>query len=173
MIRLGDGMRLTKQIRMTEAYCIGVDGIMERIPHRIPFLLIDGILKCEPTDTIVAVKNVTFNEPFFLGHFPGHPVMPGVLIVEAMAQAAGVLVWESVAPDERNFILYLVSVENTRFKELVRPEDRLVLTARLTSQRRNFWGFEATADVAGRVVATAEFRVVTTAEFPQTLGKTL
>ena len=173
MLRLEDAVRLTTQIRMTEAYCIDVDGIMERIPHRTPFLLIDGILNCEPNDAVVAVKNLTLNEPFFLGHFPGHPVMPGVLIIAAMAQAAGVLVWESVAPDERNFILYLVSVENTRFKELVRPEDRLVLTARLTSQRRNFWGFEATADVAGRVVATAEFRVVTTTEFPQALGKTL
>ena len=173
MIRFEDGMRLTKQIRMTEAYCIDVDGVMERIPHRTPFLLIDGILNCEPNDTVVAVKNLTPNEPFFLGHFPGHPVMPGVLIVEAMAQAAGVLVWESVAPDERDFILYLVSVENTRFKELVRPGDRLVLTARLTSRRRNFWRFEATADVAGRVVATAGFRVAETTEFLQAPGKTL
>jgi len=173
MIRLEDAVRLTTQIRMTEAHCIDVDGIMERIPHRTPFLLIDGILNCEPNDTVVAVKNLTPNEPFFLGHFPGHPVMPGVLIVEAMAQAAGVLVWESVAPDERNYILYLVSVKNTRFKELVRPGDRLMLTARLTSKRRNFWSFEAIADVAGRVAATAEFRVVTTAEFPQALGKTL
>lgn len=142
---------------MSETYCIDVEGIMERIPHRIPFLLIDGVVSCEPNVAIVAVKNVTFNEPFFLGHFPGHPVMPGVLIVEAMAQAAGVLVWESVPAAERNFILYLVSVENTRFKEPVRPGDRLVLTAKLTSRRRNFWRFEATAEVDGRVVATTEF----------------
>ena len=142
---------------MSEAYCIDVEGIMERIPHRTPFLLIDGIVRCEPGDSIVAVKNVTFNEPYFLGHFPGHPVMPGVLIVEAMAQAAGVLVWESVPAEERNFILYLVSVEHTRFKEPVRPGDRLVLSVQLTSRRRNFWRFEATAKVADRVVATTEF----------------
>ena len=142
---------------MSDTYCMDVEGIMERIPHRIPFLLIDGVVSCEPNVAIVAVKNVTMNEPFFLGHFPGHPVMPGVLIVEAMAQAAGVLVWESVPPEERNFILYLVSVENTRFKEPVRPGDRLVLTAKLTSRRRNFWRFEATAEVDGQVVATTEF----------------
>lgn len=142
---------------MTEAYCIDVEGIMERIPHRIPFLLIDGILSCEPGASIVAVKHVTFNEPHFQGHFPGHPVMPGVLIVEAMAQAAGVLVWESVAPEKRNYILYLVTVENARFKEPVRPGARLLLSAELTSRRRNFWRFEATAKVDGRVVASAEF----------------
>ena len=150
---------------MTETYCIDVEGIMERIPHRFPFLLIDGILSCEPGASIVAVKNVTFNEPYFQGHFPGHPVMPGVLIVEAMAQAAGVLVWESVAPEERNFILYLVTVENTRFKAPVRPGARLLLSAELTSRRRNFWRFEATAKVDGRVVASTEFL--------QTPGKTL
>jgi len=142
---------------MAEPYCIDVEGIMERIPHRIPFLLIDGILSCEPGDSVVAVKNVTFNEPYFLGHFPGHPVMPGVLIVEAMAQAAGVLVWESVPPAERNFILYLVSVEKTRFKAPVRPGDQLVLRAELTARRRNFWRFEATAKVGGQLVASTEF----------------
>ena len=150
---------------MTDAYCIDVEGIMERIPHRYPFLLIDGIVSCEPGVSIVAVKNVTINEPYFQGHFPGHPVMPGVLLVEAMAQAAGVLVWESVAPEERNFVLYLVTVENTRFKAPVRPGARLVLSAELTSRRRNFWRFEATAKVDDQVVASTEFL--------QTPGKTL
>ena len=120
---------------MTEPYCIDVEGIMERIPHRPPFLMIDGILSFEPSTLIVAVKNVALGESFFLGHFPGHPIMPGVLIVEAMAQAAGVLVWESLPPEERNFILYLVSVENSRFKEPVCPGDRLVLTAELILRR--------------------------------------
>ena len=142
---------------MTERYCIDVEGIKERLPHRDPFLLIDGIVRFEPGESIVAVKNVSAEEPFFAGHFPGRPVMPGVLLVEAMAQAGGVLVWESVPPERRNFILYLVSVENTRFKQPVYPGDRLVLTATLVSHRRNFWRFEAVAEVDGRRVARAEF----------------
>ena len=142
---------------MTERYCIDVEGIMERIPHRYPFLLIDGILNVKPGESIVAAKNVSFNEPYFLGHFPGHPVMPGVLIVETMAQAAGVLVWESVPPEERNFTLYLVGIEKTRFRQPVRPGDRLVVTATLTSRRRNFWRFDAVAEVDGKRVASSEF----------------
>jgi len=130
---------------------------MERLPHRPPFLMIDGIISFEPGASIIAAKNVVFSEPFFLGHFPGHPIMPGVLLIEAMAQAAGVLVWESIPPEERNFILYLVSVENSRFKEPVCPGDRLVLTAELISRRRNFWRFKATAKVDGNIVAHSEF----------------
>ena len=142
---------------MTERYCIDVEGIMERIPHRYPFLLLDGILQVKPGETITAVKNVSFNEPWILGHFPGHPVMPGVLIVETMAQAGGVLIWESVPPQERNFTLYLAGVEKTRFRQPVRPGDRLVVTATLTSRRRNFWRFDAVAEVEGRRVARSEF----------------
>ncbi|MYF68584.1 MAG: 3-hydroxyacyl-ACP dehydratase FabZ [Proteobacteria bacterium] len=134
-----------------------VEGIMERIPHRYPFLLLDGILRCKPGETITAVKNVSFNEPYFLGHFPGHPVMPGVLIVETMAQAAGVLIWESVPPDERDFTLYLVAVEKARFRRPVRPGDRLAVSATLTSRRRNFWRFDAVAEVDGTRVASSEF----------------
>jgi 3-hydroxyacyl-[acyl-carrier-protein] dehydratase len=119
--------------------------------------MIDGIISFEPGASIIAAKNVVFSEPFFLGHFPGHPIMPGVLLIEAMAQAAGVLVWESIPPEERNFILYLVSVENSRFKEPVCPGDRLVLTAELISRRRNFWRFKATAKVDGNIVAHSEF----------------
>lgn len=142
---------------MSERYCIDVAGIMERIPHRYPFLLLDGILHCTPGEIISAVKNVAFNEPHFAGHFPGHPVMPGVLVVEAMAQAAGVLIWESVPPQERNFTLYLAGVDKTRFRQPVRPGDRLVVTARLISQRRDFWRFAALAEVDGRRVASSEF----------------
>lgn len=142
---------------MTERYCIDVEGIMKRIPHRYPFLLLDGILSCEPGKGISAVKNVSVNEPHFLGHFPGHPVMPGVLIVEAMAQAAGVLIWESIPPDERNFTLYLAGVEKTRFRRPVSPGDRLVLNVTLTSRRRNFWRFDAVAEVDGKRVASSEF----------------
>ena len=142
---------------VTEHYCIDVEGIMERIPHRYPFLLLDGILEVSPGESITAVKNVSFNEPWFQGHFPGHPVLPGVLIVETMAQAGGVLIWESVPPDERNFTLYLAGVEKTRFRQPVRPGDRLVVNATLTSRRRNFWRFDAVAEVEGRRVASSEF----------------
>ena len=142
---------------MTDRYCIDVEGIMKRIPHRYPFLLLDGILHCTPGESISAVKNVSFNEPYFLGHFPGHPVMPGVLIVETMAQAGGVLIWESVPPDRRDFTLYLATVEKTRFRQPVRPGDRLVVTVTLTSRRRNFWRFDAVAEVDGTPVASSEF----------------
>jgi 3-hydroxyacyl-[acyl-carrier-protein] dehydratase len=142
---------------MTEQYYLGVEGIMERLPHRYPFLLIDRIVSCEPGKSIRAVKNASFNELHFLGHFPGHPVMPGVLIIEAMAQAAGVLVWESVRPEERGFILYLAGVEKARFKRPAKPGDRLDLDVELLLHRRNLWRFNATAKVGADLVASAEF----------------
>lgn len=129
---------------------------MERLPHRFPFLLIDKIVSCEPGKSIVAIKNVTMNEHQFLGHFPGHPVMPGVLILEAMAQAAGVLVFESVDPDKRNFILYLAGVEKSRFRRPAVPGDRIDIRAELLVQRRNLWRFDARAEVAGELIASAE-----------------
>ncbi len=130
---------------------------MQRIPHRFPFLLIDGIVSCEPGESIVAVKNVSATEPHFLGHFPGHPIMPGVLIIEAMAQAGGVLIWESIAPEERNFILYLIGIEKSRFKRPAHPGDQILLTVDLVARRQNLWRFNAKAEVNGDLVASAEF----------------
>ena len=130
---------------------------MQRIPHRFPFLLIDGIVSCEPGKSIVAVKNVSATEPHFLGHFPGHPIMPGVLIIEAMAQAGGVLIWESIAPEERNFILYLIGIEKSRFKRPAHPGDQILLTVVLVARRQNLWRFNAKAEVNGDLVASAEF----------------
>ena len=141
---------------MSNGYCFSVEDIMERLPHRCPFLLIYGIVSCEPGKSIVAVKNVSANEPQFLGHFPGYPIMPGVLIVEAMGQAGGVLVWETIAPKERNFILYLVGVEKARFKRPVRPGDQILLTVDLIASRRNLWRFDARAEVKGDLIASAE-----------------
>jgi 3-hydroxyacyl-[acyl-carrier-protein] dehydratase len=140
---------------MTDAYCLTVEDIMERLPHRFPFLLIDGIVSCEPGKSIVAIKNLSASEPQFLGHFPGHPIMPGVLIVEALAQAGGVLIWESIAPEERNFVLYLAGVEKARFKRPARPGDQLLLTVDLVASRRNLWRFETKAEVNGDLVASA------------------
>lgn len=150
---------------MTEPNYLDVEGIMQRLPHRYPFLLIDRVLSCEPGKSVVAVKNVTFNEQHFLGHFPGHPVMPGVLIVEAMAQAAGILVWETVDPDKRNYVLYLAGVDRCRFRRPAVPGDRIELSVQLVLQRRSLWRFEAKAEVGGELIASAELT--------QAPGKTL
>lgn len=141
---------------MTDKKSLDIDGILARLPHRFPFLLVDRVLDVVPGKSIVAVKNVSFNEAFFAGHFPGHPVMPGVLIVEALAQAGGVLAYESVAAEERIWILYLVGVEETRFKQTVRPGDQLMLHVELTKRRRNLWRFAARAEVDGKIVAETQ-----------------
>jgi 3-hydroxyacyl-[acyl-carrier-protein] dehydratase len=160
-------------MQMTEKYCIDIDGIMLRIPHRSPFLLIDGVVSCTPGESVVAIKNVAIEEPYFSGHFPGNPVMPGVLIVEAMAQAAGVLVWETLANVDKNFTLYLVSIEESRFKQLVCPGDRLVITVKLVSHRLNFWSFDALAQVDSQDAARSKFRVLANTDVPKTSGKNL
>ena len=110
---------------MTDKKTIGIDGILERLPHRYPFLMVDRVLDFVPGKSIVAIKNITANEAYFQGHFPGHPVVPGVLIVEALAQAGGVLAYETATAEERIWILYLVGIEETRFTQTVRPGDQL------------------------------------------------
>ncbi|MEE8542657.1 MAG: 3-hydroxyacyl-ACP dehydratase FabZ [Gammaproteobacteria bacterium] len=141
---------------MTDAYCLTVEDIKERLPHRYPFLFIDGIKRCEPGKSIVAVKNVSADEPQFVGHFPGFPIMPGVLIIEAMAQAGGVLIWETIAPEERNFILYLVGIEKSRFRRPAHPGDQILLTVDLIASRSNLWRFDAKAEINGDLVVSAE-----------------
>jgi len=141
---------------MTDKKPIDIDGILERLPHRFPFLLVDRVLDVVPGKSIVAVKNVSANEGFFQGHFPGHAVMPGVLIVEALAQAGGLLAYETATADERLWILYLVGVEETRFKQTVRPGDQLVLRVELLKRRRNLWRFIGFAEVDGKVAAEAQ-----------------
>jgi len=141
---------------MTDKKTLDVAAIMERLPHRFPFLMVDRVLSVEPGKSIVAIKNVTANEAHFVGHFPGHPVMPGVLVLEALAQAAGVLAFES-ATDKGLWVLYLVGIDNARFKQIVRPGDQVVLKVDLVQHRRNLWRYEARAEVDGKVVAEAEF----------------
>ncbi len=136
---------------------LDIKAILERLPHRYPFLMVDRVLSVTPGKSIVAVKNVTANEAYFVGHFPGHPVMPGVLVLEALAQAGGVLAWESVSEDDGFWILYLVGIDNARFKQPVRPGDQLVLKVDLVQRRRNLWRYEARAEVDGKLVAEAEF----------------
>jgi 3-hydroxyacyl-[acyl-carrier-protein] dehydratase len=138
---------------MTDTTTFDIDGILKRLPHRYPFLMVDRVLEIVPGKSIVAVKNVSANEAYFEGHFPEHPVMPGVLIVEALAQAGGVLAYESVTAEERIWILYLVGLEECRFKQTVRPGDQLVLRVELVKRKRNLWRFTAVAEVDGKLVA--------------------
>jgi 3-hydroxyacyl-[acyl-carrier-protein] dehydratase len=138
---------------MSDQKPLDIDGIHARLPHRFPFLLVDRVVDVVPGKSIVALKNVSANEAYFQGHFPGHPVMPGVLIIEALAQAGGVLAYETAAAEERIWILYLVGIEETRFKQTVRPGDQLTLRVELEKRRRSLWRFNAVAEVDGKVVA--------------------
>jgi len=141
---------------MTDKTTFDIDGILARLPHRYPFLMIDRVLEVVPGKSIVAVKNVSANEAYFEGHFPEHPVMPGVLIVEALAQAGGVLAYESVTAEERIWILYLVGLEECRFKQTVRPGDQLLLRVELVKRKRNLWRFTCVAEVDGKLVAEVQ-----------------
>ena len=131
--------------------------VMAHLPHRYPFLLVDRVLECEPGKNIVAVKNVTINEPFFQGHFPHHPVMPGVLIMEALAQAAGILSFKTMGsmPDA-NSVFYFVGIDNARFKKPVTAGDQLHLHVEILRNMRGIWKFKAEAKVGGEIVAEAE-----------------
>ena len=130
--------------------------IRRMLPHRYPFLLIDRVLEVEVGKRVVAVKNVTVNEPFFQGHFPDGPVMPGVLIVEAMAQAGGVLAHESYPDLEPKPLFYLVGVDEARFRRPVYPGDQLRLELVVDRVRRGMWRYTGTASVDGVVVASAK-----------------
>jgi len=135
-----------------------IQGILEYLPHRYPFLLIDRVLAVEPGHSLVGLKNVSFNEPFFLGHFPQRPIMPGVLILEALAQATGILAFKSQEekPDHHS-MYYLVGVDNARFKRPVEPGDQLIVEVRLDRIKRGVGRFFGEAKVDSQIVATAEF----------------
>lgn len=131
--------------------------VLDLLPHRYPFLMIDRVLEYEPHKRLLAIKNVTFNEPYFNGHFPIRPVMPGVLIIEAMAQATGLLAMESnsAVKGERT-LYYFVGIDKARFKRTVEPGDQLRIEVLLKNQKRGIWMFSGTAEVDGQRVATAE-----------------
>jgi len=139
---------------------LDIAAISKRLPHRYPFLLVDRVLEITMPDSLVAVKNVTINEPFFNGHFPDLPVMPGVLIIEALAQAGGLLVFELVGEEKHGAVLYLASVEKARFKSPVRPGDQLILRVVLTASRTSLWRFDCRAEVDGKVAAEAQITMV-------------
>jgi 3-hydroxyacyl-[acyl-carrier-protein] dehydratase len=131
--------------------------ILQYLPHRYPILLVDRILECEPGKRIVGIKNVSINEPFFQGHFPHHPVMPGVLIVEALAQVAAILSFKTLGnkPDDRS-VYYFVGIDEARFKRPVMPGDQLQLEATLERNVRGIWKFTTQAKVADVLAAEAK-----------------
>jgi len=135
---------------------IDIREIMTLLPHGYPFLLVDRIIEIEPGKRIVGIKNVTYNEPFFPGHFPGRPVMPGVLIVEAMAQTAGVLAFKSNPEEYQKKPVYFLGIDNVRFRKTVVPGDQLRLEIEITKHRQAIWGFKGKTLVDGKVVAEAE-----------------
>jgi 3-hydroxyacyl-[acyl-carrier-protein] dehydratase len=138
---------------------IDADRIMQMLPHRFPFLLVDRVIAFEHGKSLRAIKNVTINEPFFQGHFPGHPVMPGVLLIEAMAQAAGLLTQISTPPcadGDAQAIFYLVKVDKARFNRVVIPGDQLVFEVELLRTLRNMALYACRAVVDGKEVASAE-----------------
>lgn len=137
---------------------VDVIKIQSLLPHRYPFLLVDRVIELEPNKRIRAIKNVTINEPFFQGHFPGHPVMPGVLVVEAMAQVGGLLTQLSLVdlPEKSEKLFYLVKVDNARFSKMVVPGDQLDIEVVLKRTIRNMAMYECVARVDGKVAASAE-----------------
>ena len=131
--------------------------IMGAIPHRYPFLLVDRMVEIELGERAIGIKNVTINEPFFQGHFPQAPVMPGVLIVECMAQTAGVLVVETLGEQARGKLVYFMTIENAKFRKPVVPGDQLRVHVVKERARGNIWKFTAEAKVDGKVVAEATY----------------
>jgi len=136
---------------------LDIHGVMKHLPHRYPFLLIDRVLDYTPGESLHALKNVTYNEPFFTGHFDHHPVMPGVLILEALAQATGILAFITTEqlPDESS-LYYFVGIDGARFKAPVSPGDQLDLYVDVVKEKRGIWKFNAEAKVDGKIVTSAE-----------------
>ena len=141
-----------------EFLMLDIQEIMKILPHRYPFLLVDRIQELDPGKRIVGIKNVTINEPFFQGHFPGHPVMPGVLINEAMAQVGGILAYLASDDEIRKKVCYFLAVDAARFRKPVFPGDVLRLEMETTLNRRGIWGFNGKAYVGEKLVADADLK---------------
>jgi 3-hydroxyacyl-[acyl-carrier-protein] dehydratase len=147
---------------MTEPVRMDINAIIRQLPHRYPFLLVDRVLECIPGESIRALKNVTVNEPFFTGHFPDRPVMPGVMTLEALAQAAGILAFRTVDifPDQTTRFFF-VGIDKARFRKMVVPGDQLILTARIERALKGIWKFSTVALVGDEEVTSAEMMVAT------------
>ncbi len=138
-----------------------IHAILEHLPHRYPFLLVDRVLEAEPGEFVHAYKNVTINEPYFIGHFPKHPVMPGVLILEALAQAGGILAFHSLDLKNRaNTVFYFATIDNVRFKKPVFPGDQLHFHVTVTHKKTSLWKFHGVAKVDGEIAAEADLMCV-------------
>jgi len=141
---------------------IDINRIMEMIPHRYPILLVDRVLELVPGESAVSLKNVTMNEPHFMGHFPGFPVMPGVLIVEAMAQTAAIVVVESLGKASEGKVVYFMTIDNARFRQPVTPGDSMHVHVEKIQSRAHVWKFKGVAKVDGKVCAEATFSAMIT-----------
>jgi len=133
-----------------------IQGIMELLAHRYPFLLIDRVIEVVPGDKITVLKNVTTNEPFFQGHFPGRPIMPGVLIIEAMAQAGGILAYLTGSVEQRNRLIYFMGMDKVRFRKPVVPGDQIIIEAKIIKFRSKAAKMSGIATVDNQMVAEAE-----------------
>ncbi|MFZ2196524.1 MAG: 3-hydroxyacyl-ACP dehydratase FabZ [Thermodesulfovibrionales bacterium] len=138
---------------------MNINEIMQHLPHRYPFLLVDRIIDLQPGKSITGIKNVTFNEPFFQGHFPGQPIMPGVLIIEAMAQVAGIAAFSSGMEGKA---VYFMSIEKAKFRRPVVPGDQLRIEIKVLQQRGNVWKFSGAATVDGKLASEADFTAMVT-----------
>jgi 3-hydroxyacyl-[acyl-carrier-protein] dehydratase len=136
---------------------VDIAKILNLLPHRYPFALVDRVLEYTPFDRLVAIKNVTINEPFFMGHFPGNPIMPGVLMLEALAQASGILSTLSrQAKEGHEFMYFFAGVDNAKFKQVVTPGDQLKLEVKLIGQKRDFWRLHCIAYVDDKIACSAD-----------------
>lgn len=135
---------------------IDIAQIMDMIPHRYPFLLVDRVTEINE-NSVIGIKNVTFNEPQFMGHFPNNPVMPGVLIIEALAQVSAVLVSHKIKADKNQKLVYFMSIDNAKFRKIVRPGDSLILKSTITHNKGDVWKFSATAEIGGILAAESDF----------------
>jgi 3-hydroxyacyl-[acyl-carrier-protein] dehydratase len=146
--------------KMSEVVQLDIHGILKLLPHRYPFLMVDRVLECHAGQSIRALKNVTYNEPYFTGHFPQRPVMPGVMIIEALAQTAGILafVTSGVVPDA-DTKFYFVGIDKARFRKPVEPGDQLILSVQLTRSFKGIWKFASAAYVGTTEVASADMMV--------------
>jgi 3-hydroxyacyl-[acyl-carrier-protein] dehydratase len=156
--RAGNGTTAAPEPEAEAAtFAMDIHEVLKYLPHRYPFLLIDKVLACTPGDSLIAIKNVSVNEPYFVGHFPRRPVMPGVLIIEAMAQATGILAFKTAkATPAGGTMYYLAAVDNARFKQPVEPGDQLVLEVKLHRAVRGVWKFSSEAKVDGKLIASAD-----------------
>lgn len=146
---------LEKMTKPTDV--LDIEDIMKKIPHRYPFLMVDKLIDVVPSERATGIKNVTVNEPYFQGHFPGKPVMPGVLIIEVMAQTAAVLVVHSLGPKAEGKLVYFMSIDSARFRRPVGPGDTLHVHVTKERQKSNVWKFHGEAKVNGTLVAEATY----------------